>query len=217
MTVRRAGVALAALGAALLLMVMGAALRPLLFPEHPTAPKVLSATEIGFVQDMTAHHQQALLLVQRLDPGADPLVVRLAQQIADTQRGEIGMLLGWLRLAGVTTTDPHPMAWMHDTAAAAHHPGGPATPAASPDAMPGMATQADLDALAHATGRDAAILFLNLMQRHHYGGIAMAQAADHLLTSGVVKQAARDMITTQSRETGLLGLLLDKETGPLGR
>ncbi|MQY27773.1 DUF305 domain-containing protein [Nocardia aurantia] len=214
MTVRRGGVALAGLGAALLLMVMGAALRPLLWPEPTPAPKVLSATEIAFVQDMTEHHQQALLLVQRLDPGADPMVVRLAQQIADTQRGEIGMMLGWLRLAGATTTDPAPMAWMHAAAPSAHHG---ASAAVAPDTMPGMATQADLDGLAHATGRDAAIRFLNLMQRHHYGGIAMAQAADHLLTTGVVKQAARDMITTQSRETGLLGLLLDKETGPLGR
>ncbi|MCX4092991.1 DUF305 domain-containing protein [Nocardia sp. alder85J] len=244
MTVRRAGGVLAALCVAVLLLVMGAALRPLLVPGSTPPPTVLSATEIAFVQDMTAHHQQALLLVQRLEPQADPMVLRLAQQIADTQRGEIGMMLGWLRLAGATVTDPHPMAWMHDgaepspahqhSAAAAAPVNGLPIPAASgstpagrststaaaeaiPVDMPGMASPAELDRLAHTTGPDATILFLRLMQRHHYGGIAMAQAADRILKSGVVKQAARDMITTQSQEAGLIGLLLDKTSGPPAR
>lgn len=44
--------------------------------------------------------------------------------------------------------------------------------------MPGMATMAELDALAASRGPDAEILFLQLMERHHRGGIAMGQAAD---------------------------------------
>ncbi|WP_236566670.1 DUF305 domain-containing protein [Nocardia sp. CY41] len=51
-----------------------------------------------------------------------------------------------------------------------------------------MASQADLDALAGARGAEAATRFLRLMQRHHYGGIQMAQAADRLLHGGVVEQ-----------------------------
>ena len=83
--------------------------------------------------------------------------------------------------------------------------------------MPGMATTAELDALAAARGRDAETLFLQLMQRHHLGGIAMAQAADHLLDDGPVKQTARSMILEQGSETGLMTALLDQRgAGPLG-
>ncbi|MGW1740786.1 DUF305 domain-containing protein [Nocardia sp. NPDC001965] len=203
--------AVAVVVAAGLLLVLGAAIRPL-FVDDPGPPEILSATEIGFIQDMAAHHAQALVMVQRLDPGADPAVRGLAGQIEDTQISEIGTLLGWLRLAGAPVTGSAPMSWMpeqtHD-----HHA------AHDPDAaaMPGMAAQAELDALSAARGRDAAILFLRLMQRHHEGGIGMARVADALLTQGVVKQVAREMITAQTQETGLMALLLAQlEASPPG-
>nr|WP_063059775.1 DUF305 domain-containing protein [Nocardia sienata] len=181
---------------------LGAALRPL-FVDDPPAPEILSATEIGFVQDMATHHHQALVMVQRLDPGVAPAVRGLARQIEDAQLSEIGTLLGWLRLAGAPAAGAEPMSWMptrtHDHHAA-HGPGAAG--------MPGMATQAELDDLSAARGRAAAILFLHLMQRHHEGGIAMARVADALLAEGVVKQAAREMITAQTQESGLMTLLL---------
>ncbi|MFE6921352.1 DUF305 domain-containing protein [Nocardia sp. NPDC057663] len=185
---------------ALFLLVLGAALRPLLIPETTTPAPVLTATELGFVQDMTAHHQQALILAERLDHAADPTVRRLADQIADTQRVEIGTLLGWSQLADAAPTAAQPMTWM---AASAGHHGDSAT------AMPGMASTADLDALAAARGAEAETLFLQLMYRHHSGGITMARAADALITSGPVKQAARAMAQSQSQELGYLGMLLD--------
>lgn len=180
---------------AVLLLAMGAALRPLV-SSSPPAP-VLTATEIAFVQDMVAHHSQALVLVQRLDPGAGPGVLALAGQIADTQRTELGMLLGWLRLAGAPVTNAEPMSWM----TSAHH-----GTAAQDDS--GMASTAELDELSAARGAAAEVLFLRLMQRHHYGGLRMATAADGLLLDGEVKRAARDMITGQGREAGLLGMML---------
>ncbi|MEV0545903.1 DUF305 domain-containing protein [Nocardia salmonicida] len=186
--------------AALFLLALGAALRPLFVTETATPAPVLTTTELGFVQDMTAHHQQALILTERLDPAADPTVRRLADQIADTQRVEIGTLLGWTQLAGAAPTADVPMRWMART----HHHSttGPAT-------MPGMATTADLDTLAAARAADAETLFLQLMYRHHAGGITMARAADTLLASGPVKQAARAMTQSQSQELGYLGMLLD--------
>ncbi|WP_328397552.1 DUF305 domain-containing protein [Nocardia sp. NBC_00416] len=197
--------------AAGVLLVLGAAIRPL-FVDDPVAPAILSATETGFVQDMSAHHHQALVMVQRLDPGADPAVLGVARQIEDTQLSEIGMMLGWLRMAGAPAAGPEPMRWMPEQTHehhAAHDPH-----AAS---MPGMATQGDLDALSAARGRAAAVLFLRLMQRHHEGGIAMARAADALLTGGVVKQAAREMISEQTQEAGLMALLLAQlESSPPG-
>ncbi|GGK96013.1 DUF305 domain-containing protein [Nocardia jinanensis] len=193
------------------LLVLGAAVRPL-FVDDPAAPEILSATEIGFVQDMAAHHHQALVMVQRLDPGAGPAVQGLARQIEDTQLAEIGTLLGWLRLAGAPVAGSEPMSWMpgqtHD-----HH----AAPDPSAAAMPGMATRTELDTLSAARGRDAAVQFLRLMQRHHEGGIAMARVADALLTEGVVKQVAREMITEQTQESGLMALLLAQlEASPPG-
>ncbi|WP_051161469.1 DUF305 domain-containing protein [Nocardia transvalensis] len=193
---------------ALLLLVMGAALRPLVLPESPTPAPVLNDTEIGFAQDMTAHHQQAVQLVARLDPGADPTVLRLARQIDQSQQVEIGTMLGWLRLANASPMPQHSMEWMHqgsENAAAHHHSSTPA-----PAAMPGMASQADLDALSAARGRDAETRFLQLMYRHHQGGITMARAADRLIPSGPVKEAARGMIVGQSQECGLIALMLNQ-------
>ncbi|WP_027502373.1 DUF305 domain-containing protein [Rhodococcus sp. UNC363MFTsu5.1] len=210
--------------AALLFLALGAALRPLVIDEPQVATTVLNDTEIGFIQDMAGHHQQALMMVQRLDPGIDPGVARLAQQIGDAQRIEVGTLVGWLRLAGVTAASPAPMAWMgagHETDGAhAHHAAvPPASQPADPPAalMPGIATTAELDALAAARGPDAETLFLQLMQRHHLGGIAMAQAADHMLDDGPVKQIARSMVLEQGKEAGLMTALLEQRGArPLG-
>ncbi|MEU2034363.1 DUF305 domain-containing protein [Nocardia amamiensis] len=196
----------AAVSAAFALLVLGAALRPLVFPETPAATSVLTAVEIGFAQDMTAHHQQALLMVQRLDRTADPAVARVAEQLDRTQRLEIGTMLGWLRLAGATPTSSRPMAWM--PTAHRHSVTVTAASAGSPGAMPGLANTAELDTLAAARGRAAEILFLQLMFRHHQGGIAMAEAADSLLRSGPVKELARAMIHGQGQEAGVMGMLL---------
>ncbi|MFC4604157.1 DUF305 domain-containing protein [Rhodococcus kronopolitis] len=203
---------------AVLLLVIGAALRPLVAPVDPPAVEpVLSATETGFVQDMAAHHQQAMQMAQRLDPGADPGIVRMARQIHDTQSVEIGMLLGWLRLADAPPTIRQPMSWMTADAAGAHHHQAPSTAPDLPNApgglMPGMATMAELDALTAARGRDAEVLFLQLMYRHHLGGVAMAQTADAMLTGGPVKRAARDMAATQRQEAGLMSVLLAQRGG----
>ncbi|MCP2293984.1 Uncharacterized conserved protein, DUF305 family [Nocardia amikacinitolerans] len=205
------GVRIAAFASvALLLLALGAALRPLALPERHTAAPILDTVEIGFAQDMTAHHQQALLMTQRLDPASAPTVRRVAEQLADTQRVEIGTMLGWLRLAEASPLSPRPMAWMTDVAASHRHS------THEPDApMPGMATTAELDALAAARGRDAEILFLRLMIRHHQGGIAMAQAADRQLTDGPVKEAARAMIQSQGQEVGVMSLLLTELGGEL--
>jgi uncharacterized protein (DUF305 family) len=205
----REGFAYAA--AAVLLLVLGAAIRPL-FTDDPAPPEILSAAELGFVQDMATHHHQALIMVQRLDPGATPAVRQLAQQIDDTQRSEIGTLLGWLRLAGASPANPDPMGWMPERSHGGHAAHDPQSAT-----MPGMATQEQLDALSAARGNDAAVLFLKLMDSHHQGGIAMARVADAMLTGGVVKQVAREMISAQTQESGLMALLLTQlEAAPPG-
>lgn len=191
---------------ALALVAVGMLIRPLLVPESHSAAPVLTPVEIGFAQDMSSHHTQALIMVQRLDSGVDPSIRQLAQQIGDTQRMEIGTMQGWLRLANASPDSRHPMAWMNSDTA--HDHSMPTMTSSNGTSMPGMATQAELDQLAAARGADAETLFLQLMLRHHRGGVAMAKAADQLIASGPVKEAARGMITAQSQEAGLMTLLL---------
>lgn len=199
MTTRRTVHAAALLALAILLVVMGAAVRPVLVPEPAAAPPlVLNDTESGFVRDMYAHHQQALLLVAALDAQASPTVLRLARQIEGTQNLEIGLMLGWLQMAGLITTNPDPMAWM-PTERTDHH---------TLPAMPGYISRSDIDRLAAARGREAEILFLHVMRTHHYGAVLMARGLDALVASGPVKRLARDITTTQSQEIGFITTLL---------
>ncbi|RBO96062.1 DUF305 domain-containing protein [Nocardia puris] len=197
----RAYLVAAGLAAAALLLVMGAALRPLITDGHSPAPPVLTAEETAFVQDMYAHHSQALVMVDRLSEDASPEVRALAGQIAEVQRAESGMMLGWLRLAGESTVNPDPMAWMHVAPAGHGH-----TPA--PEPMPGMATRADLDALAAARGPEAEAIFLRLMYFHHQGGMTMARAAMSVLPDGAVSRTAREMLRHQGQEASVIGLLM---------
>ncbi|NKY28554.1 DUF305 domain-containing protein [Nocardia gamkensis] len=212
MTRRRAITAAATLGLALLLLAMGAAARPLFIEQRPPSTPVLNSTEIAFAQDMLAHHSQALIMIARLDQGADPTVVALARRIEATQREEIGELKGWLRLAGASTVNPAPMAWMHPDTGVAHHHAAAPSGAAVGGVMPGMATQSELDALSATRGTDAARSFLQMMTRHHYGGVQMARAANDLLTGGIVKQTARDMMTSQAQEAGLMEIMYSSLT-----
>ena len=202
---------LSAASVVVFLLVVGAALRPLVIPESPEpAAPVLGAVEIGFVQDMAAHHQQALQMTARLSPDVDPAVVSLAHTIDVTQRYELGMMLGWLALAQAPPTNPHPMQW---------HSGGHAHGTTGPEGapMPGMATLDELDELSAARGRDAEVRFLQLMQRHHAGAVAMARAAAEQLTGGTVAQFARGTMQEQSREAGLMTLMLEQRAAtPLG-
>ncbi|MBB5915343.1 uncharacterized protein (DUF305 family) [Nocardia transvalensis] len=191
----------AAVCLAVLTFALGVAARPLLISDSPSPPQ-FSADEIGFLQDMSAHHQQALLMTTRLPPSADASVRTLATQIDDTQRTEIGTMQGWLTLAGALPTNPHPMAWMRSTHE--HHE----TPAAT---MPGMASTDELDALAAAAGDQADRQFLTLMRRHHSGGVLMAQAAAAQLPDGPVRRMARGMFTDQTRETAVMTLLLERD------
>lgn len=168
-------------------------------PAPPAA--ILTATDIGFAQDMSAHHQQAITMADMVTPDAAPEVRALADQIRVTQLREIGQLTGWLQLAGAPLIAAHPMAWMsaeHD-----HHMIG------DDMAMPGMASQADLTRLQRVTGRDNEILFLQLMTRHHQGGIEMAAYAVRHTATAAVRQTAIAMVDEQNQEIIVMAALLE--------
>ena len=184
----------------------GILLRPVLFDDSPANPAALSPVETGFLQDMLAHHQQAVEMGKLIDrPGVDPAVRDLGRRITVDQQFELGTMSGWLQLAGEPLQNPAPMAWM----LARPGPDGHAVhdvPADHP--MPGMSSVDEVAALGSLPVDQAENRFLIQMQRHHYGGIAMAQDLLAQKRDGLVARLATSMLGTQSRETGLMGAML---------
>ncbi|MEU2495751.1 DUF305 domain-containing protein [Streptomyces sp. NPDC007883] len=189
------------------------------------APAADSA-DAGFARDMAVHHQQAVEMsfVVR-DRTQDEEVRRLAYDIANTQANQRGMLLGWLDLWGLPKVESgsEPMAWMEQVhgkgghgdahgsdegagAGEANHGGRPGAGAV----MPGMATRAELDRLAKASGRQAEVLYLQLMTDHHKGGVAMAEGCASLCTVPQEKALAQGMVDAQQSEMDLMADLLRK-------
>jgi uncharacterized protein (DUF305 family) len=189
---------------------VGAVLTAVVYGQlgYKAAPHELSMSgvDIGFAQDMSAHHQQAALMADMLTPDAAPEMRALADQIRLTQIREIGVMMGWLQIAQAPTTSSSPMTWMgseHD-----HQWTAGAT------TMPGMASRDDLTRLQRATGRDNEILFLQLMIRHHQGGIDMAAYANKHTTTDAVGHTTFAMIDEQTQEVGLMTILLEQRSAP---
>ncbi|WP_198538781.1 DUF305 domain-containing protein [Mycolicibacterium wolinskyi] len=194
----------------LLATALGAAMCAAVIERDPASPPpVLTPLEIGFAQDMTAHHQQAVTMTDMLAVDASPQVRALAEQIRFTQLAEIGQMTGWLQLADAAPAATQPMAWMTEPHSAAHHDG-----ADHSTGMPGMATRDELARLQHATGRDNETLFLQLMTRHHQGGITMAAYAFQHAANDAVRRAATIMVSEQTDEIQIMGVMLDPVRTP---
>lgn len=189
---------------------MGAALRPALIPASSADSEgvSLSAVDIGFAQDMSVHHEQALFISQNLDDGVAPVVFQLAQQIIAKQTLEIGTLRGWLTLVGAPLSSDDPMAWMRTGQASGHGHHDASKPESTP--MPGMATWDEINTLAGLQGREAETYFLQLMIRHHQGGVDMATAAARMQPSPAVERMARAMVRDQTKELGYMNLMLQQ-------
>jgi|SRR6266496_2534176 len=150
------------------------------------------SVDAGFTRDMMIHHQQAIQMAGWVrDHGSDADVRLVAYDVETQQLTEVGLFKGWLDGWGLSaSTDRAPMSWMS----------GNHLHMQSGDLMPGMATTADLTRLKTLSGKELDIFFLQLMIRHHQGGIPMAQyAADHA-GSDYVRTAAKKMADAQSIE-----------------
>jgi uncharacterized protein (DUF305 family) len=168
------------------------------------------AVDIGFSQDMAVHHEQAVLMGNLALIRGSREIRSLADAIVVNQSQEIGLTRGWLKLWHEPAVDPHPMAWMSgempaSMAAGMKHDGT--------TTMPGMASPDELRRLYLRTGRKFDVLFLQLMIRHHLGGIQMAKvAADHG-TLPVIREAARSMIVEQVEDLGSMRAYLKVDGG----
>ncbi|MFI6731533.1 DUF305 domain-containing protein [Nonomuraea sp. NPDC050451] len=166
-----------------------------------------TSPEAGFARDMATHHAQAvdMSFIVR-DKGPAKEIRNLAFDIINTQANQRGMFLGWLQQWGLDqASGQKPMAWM-----SGHGHGGTATPAggAAPGSMPGMATPQELTQLKQAQGTQAEVLFLQLMIRHHEGGVQMAEGLLKLSTRAEVVSMAQKIVQGQSGEIKLMTELL---------
>lgn len=162
--------------------------------------------DIGFAQDMSIHHDQAILLSNTLSRDVAPEIVGIADRIAATQAAEAATMRGWLDWFGLPPTSDDPMSWMHPS----EHDHGSSTAVDDDEPpMPGMASVDEIGRLSDSRGTAAEVLFLQLMVRHHRGGVEMATAAQNSDTaSGATKRLALAMITEQGDEIGQMTLLL---------
>ena len=125
-----------------------------------------NATDVGFLIDMSDHHDQAVTMaLSTYNRTTDPTIRSFAQDVLIFQRYELGLMPAYLADHGAVRPDFDPdrpaMGWMGHSMAAG--------------TMTGMATDDQLAALQSATGRDLDVMFLDLMSAHHRGGIEMAE------------------------------------------
>jgi uncharacterized protein (DUF305 family) len=151
--------------------------------------------EAGFARDMSTHHGQAVAMAMlEVQNGSDPQVRALAADIALTQQGQIGEMQTWLTNWNLEPTGDQPeMAWMP----------GPKIVLVN-GLMPGMASEAEMNALSAAKGAAADDLFCQLMLRHHEGGIHMVEGILQVTKNKQVETLANDMLTGQQAEIGTL-------------
>jgi uncharacterized protein (DUF305 family) len=143
--------------------------------DEPPAP--MNAVDVGFLQDMLDHHDQALLISNLyLDDQPQGDAAPYAREVIMFQTRDIGWMEGWLAEEGYSRGAPDrtAMEWM-----------GEPTPVAE---MPGMQTPERLQELADATGAEQDRLWFEIMTDHHFGGVHMG---DHAAANG-----AREEIIT---------------------
>ena len=124
--------------------------------QHP-----YTAADVAFMQDMIAHHAQALHMTGLVsDRTGNPAIELLARRIDISQEDEIILIEDWLEARGEAVPDPQ-MIRRH---AAGHG-----------QLMPGMLTAEQLSALEATRGPEFDRLFLESMIRHHQGALEMVR------------------------------------------
>lgn len=155
----------------------------------------LSATDVGFMQDMDYHHTQALQMSKILlfKDGIDRNLNGFAEEILADQRYEQGLMNAILARFDYPvdpfSVDPElgtAMGWM-----------GPEYPR---DEMAGMATEAQMDELEAAEGDEAEALWIALMTEHHLGGLHMADYEARHGSDETVRNLAETMVSNQRSE-----------------
>ncbi|MFD9810379.1 DUF305 domain-containing protein [[Kitasatospora] papulosa] len=138
-----------------------------------------NSADFRYARMMIEHHEQALVLTA-LVPGraASSSVERLAERISAAQKPEIGAMEGWLKNNGGDEREES-----HDHSA-----------------MPGMATDQQIEELGAARGKAFDRMFLDLMITHHQGAVTMATEALADGNNVLVEEMANDVVAQQTVE-----------------
>ncbi len=158
-----------------------------------------TASDAQFMRDMIPHHQQALEM-SRLAPNRtnSPELLEIAGKIEAAQGDEIAFMEQWLTSRGESVDRSHAHGDNHT--------------------MKGMATEAQMAALAAASGVAFDRQFLSLMIAHHEGAIDMVEALMEQPGSAydpTLFEFTTDVTNDQSKEIELMhGLLLGLSDDP---
>jgi uncharacterized protein (DUF305 family) len=150
-----------------------------------------NSVDAGFARDMSVHHTQAITMAGfERDNTSNPAMKVLAYDIETEQEYQVGQMAGWLQVWNVPAqTGATPMIWM----GSAHHH-------LVDGRMPGMATPAELTKLRSLRGKALDVYFLQLMIRHHQGGLPMARYAAAHAKESYVRDFAQAVVNAQSSE-----------------
>lgn len=171
-----------------------------------------SSADAGFARDMGDHHQQAVDMAFIIrDKSSDVGIRNIAFDIINTQATQRGMMMGWLQQWDLpqTTTQPA-LAWMNESSANNGH--NMSSMEMTGGEMPGMASPEQIDNLKSLSGPEAEVMFMQMMIRHHTGGIAMAEGLLKRSNRPEVRELAQSIFNGQQAEIDLLTRML-KERG----
>lgn len=145
-----------------------------------------------FARDMIAHHEQAVEMALAIrDRSTNVELRQLALDILLTQQAQMGQMQGWLAVWEVPLS-------------------GRQSPMAGQGTMMGMASQAEVNALQTLPIGEAETVFLQLMIRHHRGGVAMAQTVLGETDRPEVKRLATSIVGSQQSEIEYMQRLLEQ-------
>lgn len=149
------------------------------------------SVDVGFLRDMHYHHEQAIQIGVLGNANAeDEHVAHFALEAVIAQQWEIGYMESLLEEWGydLGARDRDSMAWMN---------------MAMPiERMPGIIPRDEMDRFRGLSGRDADRAFLELMTKHHRGGIHMARYAARHASDERVRELADRMVRNQTAEIG---------------
>lgn len=173
------------------------------------------SAEAGFARDMATHHAQAVEMAFIIrDVTTHPDLRALAADIIVTQSAQRGMFMAWLQMWGLPQASAGPrMAWMDSAGSPAHSHDASGHTAPGMPLMAGMASDGEIQTLRQAAGRDAEVLFLQLMIRHHEGGVIMARALLSRSNYDIVARLARSIDEGQTGEIATMVAMLAERSG----
>lgn len=161
---------------------------PPAIPTTAQTDSLVSPVDVAFLEAIVPHHQQTVTMTdQATTRAASPQVKDLAARIGREQTAEVDQGNQLLDTLG----QPRPQAGsLNDVSEA------------------GMFTPPQLDALAATAGAGFDRMFLQMMIKHHEGGVSLSQSVLGNGQNPQVKQFATAVAGEQQREIGEMRALL---------